>query len=917
MLEVRDTISEDIFYQLPAIFREEGQEITNLLSLYYAWLDEVNPRDIPKIGDIDSSLKDSEFEKYLIFFKEKYLKDFPIKRAQDGINIPFLVKHITDLYQRKGTEEGLRLLFRLLFNEEIEIFYPSASVLRISDSIWSGENYLEMYPVVTQENYPIKRGQILFGNTSKARATVDDVIFIRFRGPLVPIVFVSSIDGEFIVDETFTIQGTGKFVGRIYKGSVRRADVLPQNRVPGQQVGDIVKLISNKNGLGAEATVTEVSTAVTGIIKFRLVESGYGYLYGKWYNPISPDLGDYPFDIDIYEPPKIDGEYLLNEIIISDQVAVIAPEQDISAVKTYDLIKADDALIVPINTDTIAPFAPSFEFDASNVVAVPSVISITNHGLTTGIPVRYFAGEEENAVIGNLTEGGLYYVIRLNDNEISLANSLSEALALTAITFSDTGGATQENKSTLQCIINYDIDGQGKLIATVNGTGEIITVESDTGTVFFKSSTAFNVPKANGKVFVDFVEADGVTPIVTDIELSAISEQNSTAQFDISVPEEETVSLVTDIIEPFLNVQMQEGTPGNEEDIGNSDYGMSGEGAENLDTPLIDAFTPIEVKLGRVNNIVLKNQGFNYVSDVRAIIRQANISAFDFNNIIINFRDVGFNISVGDVITQTRNISTFASASAINYTSKAEFLGVIGNDYYFKKVSFYGFDQFLPIVVGDREFSVVSIREDDLSRVMGSNAVIDGDADFLTGQIETVSIDKSGYIYEDGEIVEIYRSDGDPLPIALARVTVDAIGKGGGSWKTKTSFLSEVSRAIHDNDYYQEYSYEISSTTPREEYERIVKDNMEVAGTKLFSSSLINTNNIVSTNLDVELQVFDITNSPFIVDDNRVYVGGADLDGYYTVDTNTYSISTGELVEAGSNLVATILTFNSDITVEE
>lgn len=49
-----------------------------------------------------------------------------------------LIKNIQRLLKEKGTEESFRLLFRLLFNEEIDVSYPGERILRASDGKWQG-----------------------------------------------------------------------------------------------------------------------------------------------------------------------------------------------------------------------------------------------------------------------------------------------------------------------------------------------------------------------------------------------------------------------------------------------------------------------------------------------------------------------------------------------------------------------------------------------------------------------------------------------------------------------------------------------------------------------------------------------------------------------------------------------------------
>jgi hypothetical protein len=110
-LVVRDGIHSGIDLQFPALYREEGEFMVEFTKAYYKFLDERMDRNIPKLRDIDTTL-----EGFLKFFTKKYLADLPLDTV---IDTRFIIKHITDLYKRKGTQESLELLLQLFYNEEI------------------------------------------------------------------------------------------------------------------------------------------------------------------------------------------------------------------------------------------------------------------------------------------------------------------------------------------------------------------------------------------------------------------------------------------------------------------------------------------------------------------------------------------------------------------------------------------------------------------------------------------------------------------------------------------------------------------------------------------------------------------------------------------------------------------------------
>ncbi len=107
--------------------------LVEFMTAYYAFMNNTNNPDsiiknILTYNDIDStidSFKDHIFNELLVDIPDSILADRGL-----------LSKHIKELYNKKGTEDSYRLLFRILFNKEIEISYPGDQVLKLSDGKW-------------------------------------------------------------------------------------------------------------------------------------------------------------------------------------------------------------------------------------------------------------------------------------------------------------------------------------------------------------------------------------------------------------------------------------------------------------------------------------------------------------------------------------------------------------------------------------------------------------------------------------------------------------------------------------------------------------------------------------------------------------------------------------------------------------
>jgi len=75
--------------------------------------------------------------------------------------------------------------------------------------------------------------------------------------------------------------------------------------------------------------------------------------------------------------------------------------------------------------------------------------------------------------------------------------------------------------------------------------------------------------------------------------------------------------------------------------------------------------------------------------------------------------------------------------------------------------------------------------------------------------------------------------EGEVSP-TLTLDAADPFIEGAGFWKDTEGFIS-WNKYIQDSDYYQDYSYELSSSLSTEIFEKPVRDNLHPAGLKLFA----------------------------------------------------------------------------------
>lgn len=267
----------------PAIYRENGAELVQLTKDYYKWLETdskqsvYNSRRMFEYRDVSTTLN-----KLLEYYQKKFLADLPYNEA----TIAFVVKNILDLYQRKGTSDGIELFFRLFFNEDVVITYPSEFMLKPSNSSWNTGNYLQLFG--NDNTFTSSSGKVysyidlisknITGSVSGAKAAVDAINQVILGNRLTPIVYIDEVQGEFIqYDELITnIDGEVVSFGTI-NGSLSGFTVDDDyDGTTGNEVGDILDLTAG-NGIGGKVIVTGVTSTATGEIRYSIADGGWGY----------------------------------------------------------------------------------------------------------------------------------------------------------------------------------------------------------------------------------------------------------------------------------------------------------------------------------------------------------------------------------------------------------------------------------------------------------------------------------------------------------------------------------------------------------------------------------------------------------------------------------------------------------------
>jgi hypothetical protein len=265
-------ISNFIRDQFPEFYREINGPIVDFVLAYYEWLEQEGQntkelRGLRHARDIDSNV-----DKFTENFKNMFMAGAPLDTRSDS---RFILKHISDLYQSKGSSRSIELLIKLLYDEEVSVFLPSKNILIPSNTRWTKPEYIELSFSDKSKTFP---GTVITGGSTGATGFCESVIEKTVQKRKITIAYISNVKGTFSTGEIITnddiLDGSP-----VMTGSLSNIDVINGGR--DNSIGDIFDIVG-VNGRGAQAKVTKVEN-LAGRVNFNLANGGYGYTVSNTY----------------------------------------------------------------------------------------------------------------------------------------------------------------------------------------------------------------------------------------------------------------------------------------------------------------------------------------------------------------------------------------------------------------------------------------------------------------------------------------------------------------------------------------------------------------------------------------------------------------------------------------------------------
>jgi hypothetical protein len=277
-------ISNLVASQLPFFVRNDHENFVAFLEAYYEFLEQQNG-----VSNLTKNLLTQSDVDLTDLFVENFYNNFiPFIPKDTAVDKTLILKHIKDFYRSRGTEKSIRFLMRILFNEDVDFYYPQRDILKVSDGKWFQEKSIKITDLevdgIANNQLGIETKFIsrrISGNTSNAYALVESTSSYYEGTSLVRELKLSNQYrnfgfGERIISSFFENGIEKTLTANLFSGSVNTVKIINGGT---RYVKNQVITIESNTGSGANIIVSSVSSGdLTSIVALN---GGAGFQVGS------------------------------------------------------------------------------------------------------------------------------------------------------------------------------------------------------------------------------------------------------------------------------------------------------------------------------------------------------------------------------------------------------------------------------------------------------------------------------------------------------------------------------------------------------------------------------------------------------------------------------------------------------------
>ena len=841
--------------QFPAFYKEEGPKFLAFIKAYYQYLETTGKqqdiqRNLKNYKDIDDTL-----DEYIQYFRSELMPEIPDDALADK---RLLAKRIKDLYTTKGTIDSYKLLFKILYDEDVEINFPADQMLKVSDGDFRIDRYL-----VTHHDpraYTLI-GKTIKGTDSQAEGLVEDVKRLVAKNRDIDQILLSNVKGSFNHLEAIQLKGVPNSYAPIVECGIRRVTVATGGGE--YRKGDIVDIISSKTGAFAKAVVTDTSD-LQSKVNFNLVDGGSGYVSseeneGTILEYVGGD-GTAPASFRIFAGDLTDTFSLslcTNKFIANTVFGATAPR----------VAYADTSLgIMNTHANTLLG-SPDFGFRESNETlsekrnfrtnanAVIVLENTSDPGVVVGDSL-FGVTSSANAIVKGIRrtyDATLDNVILAVD---TFKNFQGNETVKKATPTGTTVGTVKATNGFFANTIGYHV----VQVANTDGGGGITQGDEIVGI----KSGAFGVVKRildiTASNTYDHSGNGSADRKVITMQVTANTTANVSSQFDAGpmkafITKEGIRKVNSSVI------------------VGNNVVQTSNSQIENIHTRLSDSLTFVNNTVGTIARLSNRLGGQDFTVAPKVVAEHRNVAALGIGEayLTVQYDNANFGTGVNSIIAIDTNdrleqASTGAKANVMAVgqtiqhanTTYETVLRVWQDDLQRKPGNInwalgttatkHFTDASQGTLEGTGAVNIVSIQDEG---VLGENAVITADIG-ANGSIKSARVIDSGFSYKPKETITFSSSGRLNAIQATGIITIDGIANAEGYYASTRGHVSSARGFIQDSNFYQEFSYEVEASIALTRYKDIALRLIHPAGQKFFGKFKVSTNAMsqsVSTSL--------------------------------------------------------------------
>jgi hypothetical protein len=299
MADLAEKLSSLVQYQLPDFVRDNYETFQAFLIAYYQFTEQNTQvqyaiQNAESYKDIDDTI-----DTFVEYFLNQYAYDLPksifldqqFKNALSANSIESkraFAKRLMTYYGSKGSEAGINLLFKLLFDDTPSIYYPKDDIFKPSHGTWTKRKTIKVINNEGPSNYADALGGVVRGNTSFAFAVIDDIFQLGFTNEPVPnTIYEVQLEpnttlGDFVVNEIVRFEVANTFTGNteiIASGKTLGviSNITILNGGIGYSAGDVIQISTGNNSsfVGGVSRVNNIGSIQ------EIAVSSFGSLYDQ------------------------------------------------------------------------------------------------------------------------------------------------------------------------------------------------------------------------------------------------------------------------------------------------------------------------------------------------------------------------------------------------------------------------------------------------------------------------------------------------------------------------------------------------------------------------------------------------------------------------------------------------------------